>query len=223
MSKALVILSGGQDSTTCLFWAIRKFIEVRAVTFDYGQRHSIELSSAKAIAALANVQHEILTLPENILAGTSPLTDKTRDVSMYKNVESLPIGLEDTFVPGRNMLFLTLAANRAYVYDIHDIVIGVAQEDFGGYPDCRTSFINQMAIAISFALNQTTRIRAPLMYMTKSETVKLAMGLPGCMEALKLSHTCYNGQHPPCSKCHACLLREKGFSEAGVKDPLLDD
>lgn len=223
MKKALVVFSGGQDSTTCLFWAKREFDEVHAVTFDYGQRHSIELRAAENIAALAEVQHDIVKLPDDILIGTSPLTDKTREVAVYENADSLPGGLEDTFVPGRNILFLTLAANRAYVYCCSEIVIGVAEEDFGGYPDCRSSFIHQMRLAINFGLNRILQIRTPLIYKTKAEIVKFAQTLPGCMDALKYSHTCYKGRRPPCGHCHACLLRQRGFDEAGIKDPLLED
>ena len=224
--KILVVLSGGQDSTTCLFFVKKNFpdAEIHAVTFDYNQRHTIELESAKNIARMAKVaSHEIACLTPGILKGTSPLTDYSKDVEMYDDAESLPDGVEDTFVPGRNLLFLTLAANRAYVLGADTIVIGVSQEDFGGYPDCREKFLAAMEWAIQEAMGRDDlHISAPLVYLNKKETVLLASKLPGCLDALAMSHTCYNGVQPPCGKCHACLLRQKGFDEAGIPDPMIE-
>jgi 7-cyano-7-deazaguanine synthase len=220
MKKALVVLSGGQDSTTCLFWAKSRFDSVFCLTFAYGQLHSNEIDSASKIAQLANVPHEILDVG-SIFAGASPLTNHDRGVQSYSSAEDLPGGLEDTFVPGRNILFLSLAANRAYVLNCDAVVIGVSQEDFGGYPDCRREFINHMQQAICAGLDRQIEILTPLMDMTKKQTVELAATLPGCLDALVESTTCYNGCFPPCSTCHACLLRERGFREAGIPDPLL--
>ena len=224
-SKCLVVLSGGQDSTTCLYWAKLSFDEVHAVTFNYGQRHGVEIESAEAIAELAGVaSHEIIDLGP-ILAGTSPLTDHSREVGEYKDAESLPGGVEDTFVPARNILFLTIAANRAYCLGIRDMITGVCEEDFGGYFDCRRDFIDAMEKALGEGIHGTPHsfnIRTPLMFLSKKESVELANSLPDCMEALAFSHTCYKGEYPPCGKCHACLLRLKGFQEAGVLDPLTE-
>ncbi len=220
MSKALVIFSGGQDSTTCLYWAKQRFDDVFALTFDYGQRHNIELKSAEKIAQLAGIKQEVLNLGP-IFKGLSPLTDLSRDVEKYDDVSALPSGLADTFVPGRNILFLTLAANRAYVLGCDSLVIGVAQQDYGGYPDCREDFITKMESAMASGLDSDLKILAPLMHMTKENTVTLAQSLPGCMEALAFSTTCYNGA-PPCGSCNSCLLRAKGFAQAGVSDPLLE-
>ncbi len=219
MSKALVIFSGGQDSTTCLYWAKQRFDDVFALTFDYGQRHRIELESAEKIAAVAGVRQEVLDLGP-IFKGLSPLTDLLRDVEQYDDVGALPSGLADTFVPGRNILFLTIAANRAYVLGCESLIIGVAQQDYGGYPDCRQDFIDKMQSAMASGLESDLKILTPLMNMTKSDTVSLGQSLPGCMEALALSTTCYNGA-PPCGACNSCLLRAKGFAQAGVADPLL--
>jgi 7-cyano-7-deazaguanine synthase len=133
MSKALVVFSGGQDSTTCLYWAKQRFDSVRALTFDYGQRHRLELDSARTIAQMAGVEQEVIDLG-HIFAGLSPLTDLSRPVEAYDDVENLPQGIASTFVPGRNILFLSVAANRAYVLGCDTVVIGVAQQDFGGYP-----------------------------------------------------------------------------------------
>ncbi|CAN5222061.1 7-cyano-7-deazaguanine synthase QueC [soil metagenome] len=220
MSKALVVFSGGQDSTTCLYWAKQHFDSVRALTFDYGQRHRLELESAKTIAKMAGVEQEVINLG-HIFAGLSPLTDLSKPVEAYDDVENLPAGIASTFVPGRNILFLSVASNRAYVLGCDTVVIGVAQQDFGGYPDCRLDFIEKMQAALSSGLDAPLTIATPLMTMTKAETVVLAQSLPGCLEALAFSTTCYNGESPPCSHCNSCLLRAKGFDSAGVVDPLL--
>lgn len=223
MKKCLVVLSGGQDSTTCLFWAKEIFEEVHAVTFDYGQKHAMELEAAAYIAQRAKVaSHEIVEVG-NILKSTSPLVNRAEAVEQYASAEVLPGGLEKTFVPARNLLFLTLAANRAAALGCQDLVTGVCEEDFGGYPDCRRSFIQSMELTIDEALGcdrGTFSIHTPLMNLNKATSVELALGLPGCMEALAFSHTCYNGNVPPCGHCHACLLRQRGFDQAGVADPL---
>jgi 7-cyano-7-deazaguanine synthase len=220
MAKALIILSGGQDSTTCLYWAKERFDELLALTFDYGQRHRYEIECAKAIALRAGVTHEVLNLGP-LFAGLSPLTNDTQAVDTYSSPTALPGGLEKTFVPGRNILFLAVAANRAYVEGCEALVIGVAQEDFGGYPDCREEFILKMQVALESGLERPLNILTPLMHLTKRETVEMALGLPGCMDALGHSLTCYNGCVPPCGACHSCLLRARGFQEAGIDDPLL--
>jgi 7-cyano-7-deazaguanine synthase len=218
MPKALVILSGGQDSTTCLFWALKNYNEVCCLTFDYGQRHRVEIESARKVAGIAKVDHEILNMA-GIFTGSSPLTDLSATVARYESAEELPGGLEDTFVPGRNILFLTIAASRAYVAGADDIVIGVSQEDFGGYPDCREDFIKKMEAALASGLDKPLKIIAPLQHLNKKETVELAAKLPGCLQALAYTTTCYNGEFPPCGECHACLLRARGFEQAGIEDP----
>lgn len=220
-SRALVVLSGGQDSTTCLFWAKQRYKEVLAITFNYSQRHSTEIVAAQKIAELAGVQHDIVSVP-NVLEGTSPLINPDHEVESYGSVSDLPGGLEKTFVPGRNMLFLIVAANRAYVNNCSVIITGVSQEDFGGYPDCRRLFIDSIIETINLGLDRYIDIVTPLINLTKRETVLLANHLgEDCWQALSCSHTCYNGEIPPCGKCHACLLRQKGFDEAGFVDPLL--
>jgi 7-cyano-7-deazaguanine synthase len=218
--KALVILSGGQDSTTCLFLAKSVCDEVQALSFNYFQRHAVELESAAIVAHKAGVKHETV-LVADILKGTSPLVNREEQVETYTDFNSLPGGLEKTFVPSRNMLFLTLASNRAYIDNCNEIWIGVSQEDFGGYPDCRQDFINAMETAITLGLECPITLITPLIYMTKAETVMEAKAMPECWSAMEYTHTCYNGAVPPCGKCHACLLRAKGFAEAGLKDPLL--
>jgi 7-cyano-7-deazaguanine synthase len=217
----LVILSGGQDSTTCLYWAKTRFRDVHAVTFDYGQRHKVELRSGEIIARLAGVaSHETVNV-EGLLKSASPLTDPSLPVGQYGGADELPGGIEPTFIPCRNILFLTVGANRAVVEGIRDLVIGVSAVDYGGYPDCRPAFVRHMEETLRQGLEVEVKIHAPLVNMSKRDTVLLAVTLPGCMEALAYSHTCYRGDSPPCGRCHACLLRSKGFQEAGVEDPLL--
>lgn len=227
MNKALVILSGGQDSTTMLYMAKQLHDEVHCVTFDYGQRHAAELQAATKVAQMASVaSHEIIQVGP-VLKGSSPLVNHGENVETYADASVLPDGLEKTFVPGRNALFLMLAANRAYALRTNTIYIGVCLEDETGYPDCRPDFIQRMEDAINsgFRFDDNdpfnVRIETPLMYLSKKETVELADKLPGCMHALAYSHTCYNGSVPPCGHCHSCLLRERGFAEAGIVDPLV--
>ena len=221
MSKALVVLSGGQDSTTCLFWAKERFDEIYAVSYDYGQKHAIELEAAKKVAELAGVKEHVIIKVGDILQGTSPLTNKTEKLEQYDDMFSLPGGLEKTFVPGRNALFLVLAANHAYVRGISDLVTGVCQEDSGGYPDCRQAFVSSLEHALYRGFDHSFMIHTPLMWTTKAASIAIAQRLPGCMEALAYSHTSYDGQYPPVGSDHATLLRAKGFFEAGVPDPLV--
>jgi 7-cyano-7-deazaguanine synthase len=225
--KAVVVLSGGQDSVTCLFMARFADYDVHAVTFDYGQRHRREILAARTVARLSGVPHEVIHLGHGILRGTSPLVSNER-LEEYTNHNNLPGGLEKTFVPMRNQLFLTVAANRAYVLGTNILYTGVSAEDFGGYPDCRRHFINALEDASSlgtFTGDADTlpslQIITPLMYMGKKETVMAAMRIPGCYEALAYSHTSYAGEYPPTSNDHASLLRAKGFQEAGIPDPLV--
>lgn len=220
--KAVVVLSGGQDSTTCLFHVIHRGFRPVAITFDYNQRHRREIQAAQDIALLLNINHEVIQLGP-ILKGTSPLVDNNAELEQYKDHQSLPGGLEKTFVPMRNQLFLTIAANRAYVEGAGVVVTGVCEEDYGGYPDCRRKFINAFegATIEGTFTNGLFRVVTPLMHLTKKETVALALTLPGCYEALAFTHTSYDGQYPPTGHDHATLLRAKGFEEAGVPDPLI--
>ncbi len=220
-SIAVVLFSGGQDSTTCLYWARERFERVVALSIHYGQRHSVEVEAARTIAAAAGVEHEVLEVGR-ILRGTSPLVSDN-PVGQYDSANDLPGGVEPTFVPARNALFLVLAANVATVLGAHDLVTGVCEADFGGYPDCRRSFIDSMEQTLGLGIDgeaDAFRVHTPLMELTKADTVRLAQALPGCMEALAHSHTCYRGERPACGKCHACIIRARGFDEAGVVDPI---
>ncbi len=218
--KALVVLSGGQDSTTCLYWAVDRFgrANVSSITFDYGQKHRIELDCARDVAVAAGVPNVCLPIDTFAALGGDALTDASVAVSDATDAETdLPV----TFVAGRNLIFLTFAAAYAYRHDARHLVTGVAQTDYSGYPDCRDETIMALQKAISLGMDREFTIHTPLMYRSKKETVELAVRL-GALEAMALTHTCYNGRRPPCGECQACRLRAKGFAEAGVKDPLLD-
>lgn len=227
---AVVVLSGGQDSTTCLFWAKQHYDTVHAVTFDYGQRHISEIYAARRIARWAGLDqhHEVVSLSSRILKGTSPLVSGNVEVEMYENYEELPGGLEKTFVPMRNQLFLTLAANRAYVLGTNVIVTGVSAEDYGGYPDCTPRFIESFIQTSSIGTftgrdgaPTSIMVRVPLIHKDKRQTVQMAMDLDRCYEALALSHTSYSNGLQSSSKDHAALLRNKGFEKAMIPDPLV--
>jgi 7-cyano-7-deazaguanine synthase len=218
--KALVVLSGGQDSTTCLYWAIDRFgrADVSSITFDYGQRHRIELDCARQVAATAGVTNVCLPIDTFAALGGDALTDTDIAVSDKSDVESeLPL----TFVAGRNLIFLTFAAAYAYRHAVRHLVTGVAQTDYSGYPDCREDTISALQKAITLGMDREITIHTPLMHRSKKQTVELAVRL-GALEAMAMTHTCYNGRRPPCGECQACRLRAKGFAEAGVRDPLLD-
>lgn len=221
MAKSLVILSGGADSTICAAIAKQRS-EVHAITFDYGQRHRIEIESAMLVAQALNLaSHEIIEC-QGILKSISPLTSNN-PVEQYDDVSQLPNGIASTFVPIRNLLFLTVAANRAVSLGCETIYTGVCQTDYSGYPDCRRGFINKTEEALFAALEQKLQIATPLMYLTKAESIKLAQQVLGddFEQVISLTHTCYLGVKGGCGKCAACLLREKGFEEAGIVDPLL--
>lgn len=225
-TSAMVVFSGGQDSTTCLYWAKKNFDLVHAVTINYGQRHARELEAAATIAQMAGVaSHTVIDIP-GILRGSSPLVNQNAQLETYTDFESMEriIGnrVELTFVPLRNAFFLTLAANIALSKNCRTLVTGVCEQDNANYPDCRASFILAQEHAINTALGVGDfRIFAPLLQMSKAESVFLATTLPGCMEALAFSHTCYAGEFPPCGKCHSCVLRASGFEQAGFVDPLV--
>lgn len=228
-TSCLVVLSGGQDSTTCLYWAKENYDVVHAITFDYGQRHRIEIDAAIKIAQMAGVAtHEVITL-EGLLKSTSPLTSST-PLEQYQNPEQMAqvIGsrTELTFVPMRNTMFLTVAMNRAVALGCHHLVTGVCGEDNANYPDCREDFIMALEKAFNESLGTTLgldgyQIDTPLMFSSKADTVAMALDFPGCMDALAYSHTSYDGKYPPTDMNHANVLRADGFHKAGVPDPLV--
>lgn len=217
--KALVVLSGGQDSTTCLYWAIDRFgrENVSTISFDYGQRHRIELECAARIANHVEVSNTCLPIDTFTALGGDALTDEDIAV-MRSTVEDN--GLPNTFVPGRNLIFLTFAAAFAYQHGIGNLVTGVAQTDYSGYPDCREETIRALQETLRMGMESEIVIHTPLMHLSKKETVELCVRLGG-LGAMSFTHTCYNGERPPCGECPACELRARGFLEAGIEDPLL--
>jgi 7-cyano-7-deazaguanine synthase len=236
MSKntALVVLSGGQDSTTCLFWAKEHFDEVSAITFDYGQHHRIEIAAACKVAALAGIadRHEIVLVPD-ILKSASPLTNGGAELERYADHDQMEavIGnrVEKTFVPMRNTFFLTVAMNRAVAQGCNNLVTGICQADNANYPDCTETFRDKFENMANESLGTYDRLNgadlfrvwAPLMNLSKCQSIELAMRIPGAYAALAYSHTSYDGKYPPTDKNHANVLRAHGFEEAGVPDPLV--
>ncbi len=218
-AKALVVLSGGQDSTTCLYWAIREFgaENVSSVTFDYGQRHRIELDCVRELSALTGIENRVLPIDTFAAIGGDALTDSKIAVCGEVTEKT---GLPNTFVAGRNVIFLSYAAAFAYQRGIDNIVTGVAQTDYSGYPDCREETIKALEKTLNLGMDSEFKIHTPLMHLSKRETVELADKL-GAMPAMAMTHTCYNGQRPPCGACPSCELRARGFAEAGIEDPLL--
>lgn len=207
--KALVIFSGGQDSTTCLVQAIANYGKdnVQAITFQYGQRHAIELERAKWIAKDLNISQTIIDLSLIKSLTHNALIDDTATIQTTEN------GLPNTFVDGRNALFLLYAAIFAKGQGIHDIIIGVCETDFSGYPDCRQAFIDSMNQTLNLAMDYPFHIHTPLMYLTKAQTWALADEL-GYLDYIQThTHTCYLGVAGGCGECPSCMLREKGLQE----------
>lgn len=208
-SSALVVFSGGQDSTTCLIQAIQQYGQhhVQAISFQYGQRHAIELERARWIAQDLGVHHTLLDLSVMQHITHNALMDKQAAIETAAN------GIPNTLVDGRNALFLLYAAIYAKSQNIQDIIVGVCETDFSGYPDCRDVFIKSMNVTLNLAMDTTFRIHTPLMYLTKAQTWALADQL-GCLDYIRQhTHTCYQGVAGGCGECPSCVLRERGLAE----------
>ena len=207
--KALVIFSGGQDSTTCLIQAIAEYgVEnVEAVTFQYGQRHAIELEKARWIAKDLGVKQTLID--------TSVIKSITHNALMdaNTNIEQKDGELPNTFVDGRNALFLLYAAIYAKGQEIHDIITGVCETDFSGYPDCRDVFVKSMNVTLNLAMDYPFNLKTPLMYLTKAQTWELADELGALDYIRQHTHTCYEGVEGGCRECPSCKLRDKGLLE----------
>jgi len=205
--KAVVVFSGGQDSTTCLFWAKKNFKEVVAVSFDYNQRHVSELECAKNITQELRVEHHILDM--KLLSQLAPNALTRSDMKIEMGEGGAP---PNTFVDGRNMLFLTFAAVFAKQLDAPHIITGVCETDFSGYPDCRDIFIKSLNVTLNLAMDYGFVIHTPLMWINKEETWKMADEL-GALEFIReKTMTCYNGIiGDGCGQCPACLLRKRGL------------
>ena len=221
---ALVLFSGGQDSTACLAWALERYERVETVGFDYGQRHAVELAARQAVlsalrrefpawAARLGQDHLLDIRSFGALGDTAMTSDRA--------IEITERGLPSTFVPGRNLVFFTYAAALADRRDLKALVGGMCETDFSGYPDCRRQTIDALQVALNLGMDQQFRLETPLMWLTKAQTWGLAKGLGG--EALVAitredTHTCYLGErgtlHPwghGCGTCPACDLRRTGF------------
>ncbi|MCR5292820.1 MAG: 7-cyano-7-deazaguanine synthase QueC [Eubacterium sp.] len=209
-NSALVVLSGGQDSTTCLLWALKNYENVKTVSFDYGQRHAAELQCAAKICEKFGVTNKVIDLSElNALAPNS-LTRDDIEVDSDAPEEGTP----NSFVEGRNMLFLTYAAIYAKGEGITDIITGVSQSDFSGYPDCRDIFIKSLNVTLNLAMDYEFDIITPLMWIDKEETWALADSLGGLEIIRDMTLTCYNGiMGEGCGNCPACKLRRAGYEK----------
>ena len=204
--KAIVIFSGGQDSTTCLIQAIQHYGQhnVEAITFQYGQRHAIELEKAQWIAQDLGIKQTLID--------TSVIKTITHNALMDTNATIQQQGeMPNTFVDGRNALFLLYTAIYAKGQGIRDIITGVCETDFSGYPDCRDVFIKSMNVTLNLAMNYDFNLITPLMYLTKAQTWALADEL-GYLEYIRQhTHTCYLGIEQGCGECPSCVLREQGL------------
>lgn len=217
MSSALVLFSGGLDSTTCLYTALKENQKVIAVSFDYSQKHKVELEKANILCSELNVEHIIVKIQTDIFLNSSLVS---KDILVPKDMnysEDIP----NTYVPGRNLLFLSFAVSIAESREIHKIYIGVNALDYSGYPDCRPEFINSFQKTIELGTKaghnkKTIQIETPLIHKNKKEIVETAykLGVP-----FSKTFSCYdpvNGK--PCGHCDSCILRKKGFAEAGILD-----
>lgn len=207
--KALVVYSGGQDSTTCLFWALRNFKHTEAVAFNYGQRHVRELEAAASIALMAKVPLRVMELP--LLNSITENSLTRHEKTIEKQSDS---ATPNTLVEGRNLLFLTFAAIYAKSKGIRNLVTGVSQTDYSGYPDCRENFILSANTSLNLAMDYEFVIHTPLMYLTKSQTWMMADELGVFNIIAEQTVTCYEGiPGKGCGLCPSCELRAKGLEE----------
>ncbi|MBU5210889.1 7-cyano-7-deazaguanine synthase QueC [Heyndrickxia oleronia] len=207
--KAIVVFSGGQDSTTCLFLALKRFEEVIAVTFDYNQRHKAEIDCAINITQELGIVHHILDMQLLNQLAPNALTRVDIDVTDGEEGE-----LPSTFVPGRNLLFLSFAGVVASQVGAKHIITGVCETDFSGYPDCKDIFIKSLNVTLNLAMDKQFIIHTPLMWINKAETWKLADEL-GALDFVRTKTlTCYNGIIAEgCGECPACKLRKRGYDD----------
>ncbi len=217
MKKAIVLLSGGLDSTTCLAIATSEGYACHALSFDYGQRHTIELETAKRLAKSYQIPHQVIPLPLTQIGG-SALTDETIEVPDYTGNTEIPV----TYVPARNTIFLSFALAYAEVIAAESIFIGASSIDYSHYPDCRPEYFKayqQLAnlATKSATTEQAVTIKTPLLHLTKAQTIQKghALGVD-----YKQTVSCYqaNAQGEACGRCDSCMLRKKGFKEAALPD-----
>ncbi len=216
---AVCLLSGGLDSTTALYVAIHEGFLPLALTLDYGQLHKREIDSAKRITENLGIEHEIILI--SLPWGSSSLIDSQIPIPENRNLNDLAKDIPNTYVPARNTIFLSFAASMAEANGAEAIFIGANALDYSGYPDCRPDYLN----AFEQLIKQGTKhgvegkpleIKAPLIHLTKSQIIQLALKLGAPLE---WTWSCYKGGEYPCQICDSCLLRKKGFEEAGISDP----
>ncbi len=219
--KAVVLFSGGLDSTTCLYWALAQGYTCETLTVTYGQKHAREIESARAIAAKAGVKTHFIELNLPWLASSS-LVDPKQEIPTHDLQEIEQLHIPSTYVPGRNLLFLSLAGSLLDSIGADSIIAGPNAVDFSGYPDCTPAFYEAAAQALTRGtqkgVGEGIEVLAPLMHLSKADIVRLAHSLHVPFE---LTWSCYAGGDKPCGKCDSCKLRAKGFLEAGVKDTSL--
>ena len=206
-NKAIVVFSGGKDSTTCLFWAKKHFDEVELVTFKYGQRHAQEIEVAQAIAEEQQLKHHVLDM--SLLSQLTPNALTDPNMAIEANDDEIP----NTFVPARNLLFLSFAGALAYHLNAKNIITGVCETDFSGYPDCRDSFVKSMNVTLNLSMDKNFVIHTPLMWLDKKETWALSDDLGVLDYVRERTLTCYNGiVGDGCGTCPACKLRARGLN-----------
>ena len=214
--RAVSLLSGGLDSSTVLAYALSMGYSVTALSFDYGQRHSRELESSKKIASFYACEHKIMRLDLRQIGG-SALTDEI-DIP-EREISSISQEIPSTYVPSRNIIFLSVAASLAETISTNELYIGANALDYSGYPDCRPEFFDAFSKALTvgtkIGIERGMKVNVPLQHKSKAEIVRMAMDLGVPVE---LTTSCYKGEEKACGKCDSCLLRLKGFMEAGVPD-----
>lgn len=223
--KILVLFSGGLDSTVALASAVVGYgaDAVHALGIFYGQRHSIELEAADAICEHLGVSFEVVDVP-SVLEGTSSLVTPGAPDQAHSDSAT---GTSDAFVPARNILFLSVAANRAALCGADIVYVGANAEDLDGFPDCRPAFFTHATKCLQLALdNEGFMVHPPLLQFDKKAIIETAQRIQDhgvdVMGALSLSHTCYRGSCPPCGECSACVLRARAFARVGIADPLVE-
>ena len=216
--RSVVLLSGGLDSATVLAYALSHGYEATAISFDYGQRHSVELESGKRICQYYGIERKVASFDMKQIGGSSLTSDMKVET---RSIDEIPDSIPTSYVPARNTIFLSIASAYAEVLGAGTVFIGANAVDYSGYPDCRPKFFNSMENTINLGtkLGQDSRLRiaVPLQYLTKGEIISMGMRLKVPYE---LTHSCYNGEEEACGECDSCLLRLKGFMDSGFRDPV---
>ena len=217
-NRAFILLSGGQDSFVCVLWAKNKFLTLEAISIAYDQTHLVEVNYAKKIARHFNIEHTVYDIKDFLKSiAVSSILNNTNHANKHSNAEHLPA----SFIPNRNGIFLTIAANHAFrknEKDIH-LVTGACETDFSGYPDCRDSYMKAKAVELSLGLDCAVTIHTPLMLLNKAQTFEIARKAGKLKELNEITISCYNGIEKinewgrGCGECPSCKLRQKGYKE----------